>query len=245
MEILESLSQAGLTEKQAKAYVAALELGVSSIQNIAKKSGLKRSTTYDMVEDLMQKGLLTQSFQGKRRIFAAEDPEKVLALFKLQEQSFQKAIPELKSIYNRLSSKPRIRYYEGVPGLETVYWDTLGSTTSILAYGSIDDMWSAMSKEFIKRYVQERVKKNIFEKAIVPATEASRQYAQKNKEELREFRFVPAGRLPFYNEINIYGDKIAVMSFVEKIGLIIESKKIADTQRAIFELAWLGAQQVG
>ncbi len=241
MDLINLLQKAGLKDKEAKAYLACLELGAASVQAIAQKSGLKRTTTYDVVEGLLSKGFIIQSRNKKRKVYVAEDPKNILSLLKLQEEKFKQALPELRSIFNSLIEKPKIEYYEGVAGLETVYRDTLKSKGAILAYGSIDDMWSIMSKEFIKEYVAERIKRNIFERAIVPATKEAKEYARKNKKELREFRFVDPERVRFYNEINIYNDKVAIISFKDKVGLIIQSRQIADTQRAIFELAWQAA----
>lgn len=238
MDLINLLQKAGLKNKEAKAYLACLELGAASVQAIAQKSGLKRTTTYDVVESLLNKGFIIQSRNKKRKVYVADDPKNILNLLKLQQEKFKQALPELKSIFNRLVDKPKIEYYEGVAGLETVYNDTLESKGTILAYGSIDNMWSVMSKEFIKKYVEERVKRNIFERAIVPATKEAKEYARNNKKELREFRFVDPERVNFYNEINIYNDKVAIISFRDKIGLIIQSQQIADTQKAIFELAW-------
>lgn len=244
MQLLESLKESGLSEKEARAYLSSLELGSVSIQKIAEKAGLKRSTGYGIIEGLLEKGILFQSVKGKRRVFTAVDPDHVHDLLKLREASFKRIIPELRSLYNQHEVKPKIKFFEGVRGLEVVYQDTLESAGTILAYGSIETMWQVMSKEFIAHYVRERVKREIFEKAIVPATPEAQAYARKNKEELREFKFVPPGRYIFANEINIYNDKIAILSFPEKAGLIVQSKKMADTQRVIFELAWIGASYI-
>ena len=43
----------------------------------------------------------------------------------------------------------------------------------------------------------------------------------------------------FSNEINIYDNKVAIISFKDDlIGMIIESSEIADTQRTIFKMVW-------
>jgi len=46
-------------------------------------------------------------------------------------------------------------------------------------------------------------------------------------------------KFDFTNEINIYDDKVAIISFKnELIGMIIESTEIANSQRAIFNMCW-------
>ena len=61
------------------------------------------------------------------------------------------------------------------------------------------------------------------------------------KKNYREIRLVPPSEFSFANEINIYDDKVAIISFGKDktvLGMIIESAEIADTQRAIFMMAW-------
>jgi hypothetical protein len=42
--------------------------------------------------------------------------------------------------------------------------------------------------------------------------------------------------------MNIYGNKVAFMSFSEQLGLIIESNEIAKNMKFLFELAWNGIE---
>ena len=73
----------------------------------------------------------------------------------------------------------------------------------------------------------------------MPSDEYIKEHVKANKEELRESILLPEKEFPISNEINIYQNKVAILSFGdEKIGIIIESQQIADTQRAIFNLLW-------
>ena len=54
MELYQQLKQLGLEEKQAKIYLASLELGPDTAQNIAYKASLKRPTTYVILEELIK-----------------------------------------------------------------------------------------------------------------------------------------------------------------------------------------------
>src|SRR3989338_6957290 len=237
------LTSSGLSEKEAQVYLAGIELGEASIQRLAEQADLKRPTVYDIVASLEKKGVFSMVTKKKKRYFLAEDPENVLALLKARQHAFLEALPELKLLFQTGGKKPRVRFYEGVEGLKAMYWDTLESKGVVLAYGAITEMWEAVSQEFINDYVRERVKRKIFMRGIVPATHDSQEYARRDKQEMRHLLLVSAAKFVFQNEINIYNDKVAIFSFPEKIGVIIESQKIAETQRAIFELAWLGALQ--
>lgn len=72
--IEDELIEIGLTENEARTYLAALELGETTIVRISKKSGVKRTTTYLSVESLKEKGFLSELKKKKKIFFYAEDP---------------------------------------------------------------------------------------------------------------------------------------------------------------------------
>ena len=59
------LVEIGLNEKEAKVYLASLELGQSAVQGISSRSGVNRATTYFIIEGLTAKGLISSFHQGK------------------------------------------------------------------------------------------------------------------------------------------------------------------------------------
>ena len=239
--ILSLLEKAGLEKKEALLYVAGIDLGEAPVSQLATYAGLKRSTAYFVAQTLEEKGLFTMVEKRGKRWYAPEDPEKVLILLKVQQATFAKALPELATLYRSGSRKPRVRFFEGVDGIKQMYMETLDSKGAILVYASITDMFTVVSRDWKKSYVQERMKRKIFTKCITPDTPEALEYMKQDREEWREMLLIPAAAFPFSNEINIFNDKVAIFSFKEKIGVIIESKEIAETQRKIFELAWMGA----
>ncbi|MBI5755000.1 hypothetical protein HZA41_02155 [Candidatus Peregrinibacteria bacterium] len=83
------------------------------------------------------------------------------------------------------------------------------------------------------------MKKKIHLRGIAPLDEYGIKVQQEDKKYFREIRRVSAKECNFSNEINIYDDKVAIVSFKDElIGMIIESSEIANTQRAIFKMAW-------
>ena len=78
--MLNELKKFGLSEKEARVYLAALELGQASVQDIAKKSAVNRATTYLMIESLEKRGLMYKLIKNKKKLFAADTPERFLYL---------------------------------------------------------------------------------------------------------------------------------------------------------------------
>ena len=239
MEIKGVLQQFGLTGKKADVYLAALELGSSSVIEIAKKAQIKRTTCFDILQDLMTEGLISETIKGKKRLFVGEDPEKIQRNLKNKERLFSEILPQLQSIHNVKGSKPKIRFYEGKEGLKEVYADTLKYKTELLGFFS-EDVIRVLGMEWSLDYLAKRKRHGIWARGIVPSTSlVMEKFVAKDLEQLRMTKVIDAKKYPFSIEINIYGhQKVALMSAKEEIGLIVEGAEIHSTMKLIFELIW-------
>ncbi|MDO9231401.1 MAG: helix-turn-helix domain-containing protein [bacterium] len=241
MDNIKSLGQLGLSEKEAKIYLALLEIGESTVLPISKKAGLKRTHCYELLENLARQDLVDYYEKNNRRQYYAEDPQKLKEALQLKLEGVNKILPELRSVYNQLTVKPRIRFYEGEEGLKEAQYDTLKISpgNEILSYAAAGGLYY---EKFADQYIKNRVKKNISVRAIVPITQETEKIVNQDKKQLRFSRLIPADKFPFTNEIDIYDNKVAIISYQKEfIAVIIESESIAKTQKMIFELAWEGA----
>ncbi len=239
--ILNDLQKLGLSGKEAKVYLAVLELGEGNIQQISKKSGVKRTTVYDIIDSLKEKKLLLELAKNKKVVFSAEDPRKIEGQLDERKETLKKILPELLSITNLLDKKPTIRFYEGDEGIKEVYKDTLNyPDQELLAWVSQEAITGFDVDWLEKYYVPKRREKKIWVRVIAPGTEEiTNQYKSVDEKSLRKTKIVSAQEFPFEVEINLYGkNRVAVMSFAEKIGFIIESPKLFRTLKSIFELNW-------
>lgn len=253
MDLKDALVQLGLKDRQIEIYLALLQMGEGSIQEIAAKTKIKRTTVYSVLDTLVQKGLVTFLDKGWHRAYFAENPKKVLVYFKDQKQNienqekkFSEVLPELSGLYNVSATKPKIRYYEGVEGLKLIYEETLllKPKEEMLAYGQAELIYKILGDEWVESYLARRRKAKIFQRAIVEDSPLAQAHKKNDSEENRETILIPQDKFPFVNEINIFGNKLSIVSFKEQMGVIIESADVAKTQRAIFELAWLGAKSL-
>ncbi|MEF3692293.1 MAG: helix-turn-helix domain-containing protein, partial [Candidatus Moraniibacteriota bacterium] len=111
--MLETLIQIGMNSKQAKIYLACLEIGEATIIDIARKTDIKRTTVYENIEQMEKSGFIKTTFQGKRRKFFAIGPEKLKDLLKKREDILEQAMPQLLAMTNTSSIKPKIWTYQG------------------------------------------------------------------------------------------------------------------------------------
>lgn len=234
------LGKLGLDDKEAKVYLALLELGEANIQQIAKKSGVKRTTIYDVLALLKEKRLVSQLIKNKKVIFFAEDPRKFEENIEEKKNTLKNILPELLSIANRVGGKPKIKYFEGEAGINEIYNDTLKySDYEMLVWGSMKSTLGFGEDFLLGSYVPRRLKQKIWVRAIAPDSPLMRKYQSLDEKSLRKTKLIKETGLPLEVEIDLYANnKIAIMSFEEKIGLIIESQKIYTTLKSIFEINW-------
>ena len=143
------LTYLGFNEKEAKVYVAALQLCKATASQIATFAKLNRATTYLYLRGLISRGLISSFEQFGRVYFVAEKPEKISRILqaknqevKKQEEYFVKLLPELNSIYNVIKGKPQIRFFEGREGLLSMQQEVLEDQAETLhCFYCIDDVY--------------------------------------------------------------------------------------------------------
>lgn len=248
--MIEQLMKLGLRHKEAKVYMACLELGEASpVSTIAKKSEVNRTTTYDIVQILMAKGLVTSSKAKKYVYFQAQPPDKLVSHLKQESKKYSRLaeeahsiLPELNTHYRALSGRPRVYFYEGNQGLIRVYEETLGANEEIRAYAS-----HQVNEETIPRYFPDyyrrRTENEIPIRAIFPDEPENWTCHARDEQELRQSRMVPKSIMDFTPEINIFDNKVMIADWKEKLGIIIESEEIAKVFKQSFELAWEAAEK--
>lgn len=244
-KIIEKLKQIGIEEKPARVYLATLEVGGGLASEIGKIAGVERTHTYHLLEQLIQEGLVYRSERGNRLIFVAQSPRKIEKMIEGRLEQAKSLIPELLMIEGSNTTKPNMKLFEGIEGIKQLFEETLELPrgTETLAYSSYE-LDTDYIDEYFKNYIPRRVKKGITQRCIIDDSPRSRELMKCDKQELRKSRLIDATKFPFKNQINIFGNKIMIASYRDLMGVIIESKNIADTQRAIFELAWLGAAAI-
>jgi len=237
--ILNKLQNYGLNEKEAKVYLAALELGETNIQRLSKKSKIKRTTIYDVVDSLKDKGLLASILKNKHRYYLASDPRELEQKLEERKLSIKAILPELLSIANIIDKKPKIKFYEGIEGIKEIYLDTLKYPDSPIWAWVTDEIFGLMDDEFIDYYLSQRIKKKIWAYVIASDTPKIRTYKSLDNKFLRQTRLVRAENFNIEVEIDLYGqNRIGIMAFGERVGLIIESQKLFNTLKSIFNVNW-------
>lgn len=243
-----ALQKIGLSEKEAKVYLASLELGQSPVQKIAAKAKVNRATTYVILEGLMKKGIITTFEQGKKRYFVAESPDALHNIIDQQQEEIRKKeellaslMPELSSVHNTLPNKPVVRFYEGKEGLKTLLEERLQEAPKeVLHFYPLEDVQEIFSPEESENYRKQRIARNTFNKSVASVNDLDKPVSF----QLADVRKVSHQQTPFHADVAVYNDKVSISTMKGQIcGVVIQSKAVADTFRSIFKLAFDSAKQ--
>jgi sugar-specific transcriptional regulator TrmB len=240
MKISKRLCQnLGLTPDQAQVYIAGLEMPQASVQDLSRLSGVKRTTIYSFIDELIENGFIVRKKKNKRYLYSSVHPRQLLELEKSRVKELaETTIPELEALFNEKKHKPSVLYFEGVSGIQEVYADMLKERKPILELEDLEAIKDVLPKSFFEYFPAERARRNITLKTISRDSKAGREFAKKNNPLLRETKFVEAAQ--WKTDINIYGNKVAIMSFRSAIPycVLIEDENIAETLRTAWEMMW-------
>ncbi|MFH0739869.1 MAG: helix-turn-helix domain-containing protein [bacterium] len=228
-----------LEEKEAKVYLAGLELGKVRVSEIAKKAGLNRITTYEILKRLKKKGLANSAVYNDTLVFQVITPEKFIEKMESRLALSRILLPQLMLFGNNEKSRPKIEFYDGTEGIKSIYEDTLFCKEKIIYnIAHPENLLNTISEEFFGNYVKKRIKKKIRVKVLLTNTRGNEKYEKEGVQVMRETKTFNYEKYPISNEIIIYDNKIALLSFHSKIGVIVEDAELAMSMKSIWNFIW-------
>jgi sugar-specific transcriptional regulator TrmB len=239
------LQSIGLSEGELAVYLAALELGQAHIQEISRKSGVTRASTYNYLAALQERQLISETKKGKRHVYAAAHPSQLLQLERARIAAVEKLIPQLLAIDNGAHKKPKVTYHEGIAGMEEIYNVMLHDKQTIYVWEDLDSMFAIMPKGWTTSYPTDRSAKKVPLRTITRDTPFARKFvADKNIDYSRDTRFIASEE--FGTDIEIFGNKVALFSLREDspFGVLIEDAALARTLKLIWENQWHSLKSV-
>jgi sugar-specific transcriptional regulator TrmB len=235
---------AGFGEKESAIYLALLALGEGTVIEIASTSSVKRTTVYNLLPTMVQRGLVQSSMRGGKTIYFVDDTRSLQTQLEERESLLASVLPQLQAMHNILPQKPKITFYEGVEGMKEMYMDTIKTCQpgdEIIEFMGIRNLFSLLPREFADFYIAQRMKKKIRVKFISPKFPEAIEALQTEAVQLRESRIVEDESMDmgFQADLEVYRNKVMILSYTENfIGVIIESREISDLLRAVLELVW-------
>jgi len=231
-----ALIDAGLTKVETRVYLTLLEQGPSLAGEISQKSGIHRRTVYDLLERLIQKGLVRYIKKNNRRSYECVHPKRFLELAKEQEENLRALMPELLLRYGEAKTAGETVFYRGALGIKTIFEDQLSVAQPVYVLSASPQMREAL-KHYLPHYTRERIRKKI--KLFLLYDEQFRTEVQKReRDKFVETRYLPRG-FGSAAATNVYGDTVAIILWQpEPMAIVIKQKEIAEGYRKVFELLW-------
>lgn len=228
---MKNLENVGLEPKEAGIYLAVLHLGKATIADIARKSKVKRMTVYQHIDDLLRKSLVHKTAQGKRVFYVAESPEKIVKILERKKKHFEKVLPDLKTIFGHSSHKPQIRFYEGIEGMRAIYDELTKTSQTIYGAFAADKYFSVFNEGDNERFFQNIRESGGQIKDLIEDTPAGRKHAKSgNYKNIGAPKILPKD-FKLAVDLMIAGDKVAMISLVNLVGVVIQNFEIAELQR--------------
>jgi sugar-specific transcriptional regulator TrmB len=253
MNLSQQLQRIGFSDKEAKVYLTLIQLGSQPASTIAEKSKINRTTCYDIIESLIKKGIVSSNKSEGRTHYQALPPhllshyldrekEEVLKSIENKKKWAEALAPQISSLEYKGTNKPKVVFFEGKKGMRQAYEDTLTSSETIRAFANVESMHKTLPNFFPEYYQRRAIEKKISIRAIMPDNEASKDRASKDASEKRESALVSKEDYDFSPEVNIYDNKLLIVSWQEEMAVLIESEEIAELFKKMYELSWKGAK---
>lgn len=239
MHLRTIIEQLGYSPHETTVYLAALELGGSSTTEIAEKAKMPRTTVNLVIQGLQRKGLVNAYLKRRRKIWAAENPEKLMINLKEREAALKLILPELQSLRHDTGVKPTVRTYGGVEEIRQIMNNIIETKHHISAMMSWDSWVETLGKDYVEYFTETRHRRFLKIRLLTPRTKLSVALKQRDGSELRDTQFLSAA-VDIRNANFIYGNKVAIISLNKKrpVGILIEDEDIHHTMQMLFESLW-------
>lgn len=241
------LSKLNLSQKEQQFLNAAFALKQPTLNEIIKKGGLKKPTAYKILDNLIAAHLMRKSPGRYRVTLIPPSPDRLLEyakrrtrLAKKTELDVEQGLPELKKLFRAHDVLPDIKVVYGAEGYIEISEKTLEEpNTEIKFIGSIDELHHVITSEYdYKRFIPERIKKNIRARAILENTPTAREFVKRDKQERRETKLLPDGYHPKAIML-LWKDQTLIYSgSKEGVALYISSPLITELYHELFDLLW-------
>lgn len=224
-ELIVGLEAYGLDEKEAKVYLAGLELGSATVLELARRSDLPRTTLYPILEKLKQCGVFREGKNKFSTVYFAEAPNQLLEKMKERETELASRMPELELLQGTSCMDPGVKEYR-----------LITSGVGLLDY--------VKEPYLVNRVIEERKKRGIRSRQLIRGGKIAKKIIEKDLEELRESRLLPDG-VDIPATVIIFADQVAfITTRRENTMIILASGDVATTYRTLFDLVWKNAETI-
>lgn len=248
--IVNFLQHFNCSEKDTELYLQSLQLGPSSIQELAKSLGKHRVTVYSTAEKLLDKGLLYETKSGKKRLVVAESPQNLSRLIAQKSEEldvirsqFDYVTQLLAPLESSSTTRPSVRFYEGKTGIKKMLEETLSAKGEVLVFSYVQLLAEIVGSDYLEKYFERRSKRQIKTRLIFPDCPFARRIEERSQELGIKIRYLQQ-EYEWRSGIFSWNHQLAILSYTNHAPTctIIDSSDIQYFYRhIIFEQCWMRA----
>ncbi len=249
MEI-NKLKQLGLSEGEARVYLALLKLKESTAGPIVDEAKVTRSKIYDILERLKRKGLVSYITKESTKYFRVADPSNLLQYIEEKEKNIEdqktiilKELTNLEKLYLSSVESKIAEVFFGYKGMQNAFnllIKEFNSKETYFAFGAGKGENIEKVKIFFDELHKERIKNKV--KSYIIFNESSRGiFKSQEKSKFVDARYIsnstPAA-------INVYKNYTIIALLLEDpIIFVIHNKEVADSFKEYFKVMWKVAKK--
>ncbi|MBS3168666.1 hypothetical protein J4216_06065 [Candidatus Woesearchaeota archaeon] len=229
--MFEKLSHIGLTEIESKVYINLLEYGKSNPSVLSRKTGVHRRSIYDVLDRLIEKGLVSYIVENGKRVYMPTDPKRIQDLIEEQKQDILSLMPDLEAKFYHSKGKQETLFFRGKEGIKTIFEDQINEGKDVYIIGA-----SHIAKELLRFYIPHYTNKRIKKKIKLHAIYSGKKH--QSPVPLSEVKYLPESFASLVST-NIYGNKAAIILWIQDpVAILIKQPDIAKTFKNYFDLLW-------
>lgn len=243
-ELKRALITFGFDDVEAKLYLAGVELREATVLELARTADLPRTTLYPILDSLCRRGFFRlKSIQGRKK-FVANPPDLFIKHLEERQERFREILPMFDAIKREAKETIGVTVYEGTDGFKQ-FWKQIfqsGIKEYCLLTTGIQMLDYVKEPYLMKQIIAERLKRGIRSRQLVVETSESRNFVRRDRDELRESRFLPPGiKLPA--TMLLFGNEAAfITTRKENSVILVTSGDTMVTLKTMFELLWICAK---
>lgn len=237
----EELEKLNFSVNEAKIYLALIHLGPSLAGTVAKEASVDRSSTYNALKLLIERGIVSTMHENKRTMYVPANPKKILDYYQEKEELAKKIIPGLQKQFAFRKQKSMMEFFQGYKGLKTVFQDILDTCEKgqdYVVFGS-EGKFSQQMPFYQPLFSRLKAEKKIKTRILIREGRKKEERGQ-----YTEFRQIPSDVISPAT-INIYGNKVAIFIWDDKPeAVLIENTDVAKTFKNYFNFMWNNAKSL-
>lgn len=235
-----TLEEFGLSQPEAAVYLALLQIGPTTILNIARNTNLKRTTIYSLIDALKQKGLVTVIVTGLKQTYAAQDPSKLQSLWQNKLEQFNEQLPTFQALQKFSDSQAMIKYYEGKTNIREVYLRLIADIKPHEDYLIVaaQEEWYKSDPHFFQKFIEKRAKLPINIRLLAQDSPTARQHKKFEKNYHEAIKFLPKGTAITTNLVITPQRVVIHQLHAPHLAIVIENQSVIQMHREQFEIMW-------